>query len=379
MPSIKGADEVVLEDGYPAHAQTFLDMRDIGFEDYAAEAVVPGLSTDVSDLFLALYEGKADAQAHARRGRRPRGRQDGQVSSEMTLTTGGAVADRPRHPRIPAPSAPGGLRKESAWRRRDRRWGYVFIGPQVVGMAVFVLLPFVASMVLAFTSWNGLTELTWVGFENFTAQLQDELLLRSIVNTLLIALITVPIGLGLAVVIAVALEKLKTRTLYLILFFAPVVTSTVAVAMIWQQMFRVDGVLSQTIANVFGIAPPDWLGDPKLALLAVCIVSIWSALGLNVIIFLAGLQNISPSVIEAARIDGAGAVAPVPEHPHAAALADHLLLVDRGVHLVAADVRHGLHPHRRRRARQRDPHDRVPHLRPRLREVRVRARRARHP
>ena len=62
VPSIKGADEVVLEDGYPAHAQTFLDMRDIGFEDYAAEAVVPGLSTDVSDLFLKLYEGKSDAQ-----------------------------------------------------------------------------------------------------------------------------------------------------------------------------------------------------------------------------------------------------------------------------------------------------------------------------
>ena len=63
VPSIKGADEVVLEGNYPAHAQTFLDMRDIGFEDYAAEAVVHGLSTDVSDLFLALYEGKADAQA----------------------------------------------------------------------------------------------------------------------------------------------------------------------------------------------------------------------------------------------------------------------------------------------------------------------------
>ena len=62
VPSIKGADEVVLEDGYPAHAQTFLDMRDIGFEDYAAEAVVPGLSTEVSDLFLKLYEGKSDAQ-----------------------------------------------------------------------------------------------------------------------------------------------------------------------------------------------------------------------------------------------------------------------------------------------------------------------------
>ena len=206
------------------------------------------------------------------------------------------------------PALPGGLRKESAWRRRDRRWGYVFVGPQLLGMALFVVVPFIASLVLAFAHWDGLNDLSWVGFDNFKTELTDPLFGRSILNTLLIALITVPIGLGLAVVLAVALERLKTRTLYLILFFAPVVTSTVAVAMIWQQMLRVDGVLSETIAKVFGIAPPDWLGDPSLALLAVCIVSIWSSLGLNVIIFLAGLQNISPSVIEAARIDGAGPV-----------------------------------------------------------------------
>ncbi|GAA4064826.1 carbohydrate ABC transporter permease [Agromyces indicus] len=238
----------------------------------------------------------------------------------MAITTGGATGTPVAPPATATPPAgpsaagarearPGAPRprREAAWRRRDRRWGYVFVGPQLVGMAVFVLLPFVASLVLAFASWNGLTELEWVGFDNFAAQLQDELLLRSIVNTLLIAVVTVPVGLGIAVVIAVALERLRTRTLYLILFFAPVVTSTVAVAMIWQQLFRADGVLSTAIASVFDIAPPDWLNDPRLALLAVCIVSIWSSLGLNVIIFLAGLQNISPSVIEAARIDGAGA------------------------------------------------------------------------
>ncbi|MET4639813.1 multiple sugar transport system permease protein [Mycetocola sp. 2940] len=207
----------------------------------------------------------------------------------------------------PSVNTPGGLRKESAWRRKDRRWGYLFVGPQLIGMVVFVLLPFVGSLVLAFASWDGLSELTWVGFDNFVSQLQDPLLLRSIVNTLLIALITVPIGLGFSVIIAVALEKLKTRTLYLVLFFAPVVTSTVAVAMIWQQMLRADGVLSTAIATIFGVAPPDWLGDPSLALIAVCIVSIWASMGLNVIIFLAGLQNISASVIEAAKLDGAGA------------------------------------------------------------------------
>lgn len=205
----------------------------------------------------------------------------------------------------PAPVVPA-ARRPAAWRRRDRRWGWVFVGPQLLGMALFIIGPFVASLVLAFASWDGLTALEWVGWTNFTDQLGDELLLRSIVNTLLIALITVPVGLGLALLVAVALEKLRARTLYLVLFFAPVVTSTVAVAMIWQQLFRADGVLSGFLAGVLPIDPPNWLGDPRLALIAVCIVTIWSSMGLNTIIFLAGLQGISPSVIEAAQLDGAG-------------------------------------------------------------------------
>jgi multiple sugar transport system permease protein len=199
------------------------------------------------------------------------------------------------------------VRRPAAWRRRDRRWGWVFVGPQLVGMVLFILGPFVASLVLAFASWDGLTALKWVGLANFIDQLTDELLLKSIVNTLLIALITVPVGLALALLIAVALEKLRTRSLYLVLFFAPVVTSTVAVAMIWQQLFRADGVLSSFIGSTFGIDPPDWLGDPRLALISVCIVTIWSSVGLNSVIFLAGLQGISPSVVEAAQLDGAGA------------------------------------------------------------------------
>lgn len=195
------------------------------------------------------------------------------------------------------------------WRKRDVRWGYLFVGPQLIGMLLFVLFPFGASMMLAFADWNGLTELTWVGFDNFAAQLTDPLMLRSIVNTLLIAVITVPVGLLLAIVLAVALEKLKTRGIYLVMLFAPVVTSTVAVAMIWQQLFREDGMLSGFISRTFGIAPPNWLGDPRLALIAVCIVTIWASVGLNVVIFMAGLQNISESVIEAAKIDGAGPIA----------------------------------------------------------------------
>ena len=195
-----------------------------------------------------------------------------------------------------------------SWRQRDRLWGYVFVGPQLIGMLVFVLFPFGWSVVLSFASWNGLSDLSWVGFDNFKAELADPLMLKSIVNTLVIALVTVPIGLALALILAVALQQLRRRALYMVLFFAPVVTSTVAVAMIWQQMFRSDGILSATISKLFGIDAPNWLGSPHLALIAVCIVAIWGSLGLNIVIFMAGLQNIPPTVLEAARLDGAGPV-----------------------------------------------------------------------
>lgn len=205
-------------------------------------------------------------------------------------------------------AGPGDLRTEATWRRRDRRWGWVFIAPQLAGMLLFVVLPFGASLTLAFARWNGLTPLEWVGLANFREQLSDPLLGRAVLNTLLIALITVPVGLSVALLLAVALERLRTRSLYLVMFFAPVVTSSVAVAMIWQQMFRQDGLLGEVVGRALGITPPDWLNRPALALVAVCIVTIWSSVGLNVVIFLAGLQNISESVVEAARLDGAGSL-----------------------------------------------------------------------
>ena len=194
------------------------------------------------------------------------------------------------------------------WRQRDRWWGAFFLAPQGLGILAFVLLPFVFSFVLAFTDWNGFGLLNFIAFDNFKDQFTDPLLGRAIANTLIIAILTVPFGLMLSMIVAVLLNQVRSKTIYTILFFAPVVTSSVAVALIWQQLLRPDGWISTSIAKVFGIAPPDWLANPTLALLAVCLVTIWSSMGLNVVIFHAGLQNISPSVLEAARIDGAGQV-----------------------------------------------------------------------
>lgn len=195
-----------------------------------------------------------------------------------------------------------------AWRRRDRLWGYFFVGPQTLGMAAFVLAPFVIGMVLSFTNWDGVGAIHWIGLANFSTELHDPLFRKAIINTLLIALITVPAGLGIAVVLATALEHVRGRSVYLTLIFLPVVTSSVAVSLIWEQLLQPQGPISTAIHDVLGISPPDWLGNPHLILLAVCAVIVWSSLGLNVVIFLAGLKTIPENVIEAARVDGAGPV-----------------------------------------------------------------------
>jgi len=193
------------------------------------------------------------------------------------------------------------------WRRRDQRWGWFFLAPQTLGVAVFVVFPFLFSMALAFADWNGLKPLQWVGFANFVEQAGDPLLRKAVVNTLLIGVITVPLGLGVALGYAVLLQHVRARAVYLVCFFMPVVTSSIAVALIWQQLLKKDGIVSAFVAAVFRVSPPDWLQEPRLALIALCIIIIWSSMGLNIVIFMAGLESINPNVIEAAKVDGAGA------------------------------------------------------------------------
>lgn len=197
------------------------------------------------------------------------------------------------------------INPEPKWKRRDRWWAFAFLGPQGIGIALFTLIPFAFSLYLAFFEWNGLGAMKFVGFDNFINQIKDPLFARAVLNTLIIALVTVPVGLFLAILVAVLVNRVKHKAVYMVMYFAPVVTSSVAVALIWQQLLRGDGWISTVISSIFHVPPPQWLDNPKLALLAVCAITIWAALGLNVVIFQAGLQNISPTVLEAAEIDGA--------------------------------------------------------------------------
>ncbi|WP_271223561.1 carbohydrate ABC transporter permease [Streptosporangium carneum] len=195
-------------------------------------------------------------------------------------------------------------------RNRDGWWAAFFLAPQVVGLLAFLVFPLGFAVVLAFMKWDGLGEKSWVGFDNFAAQLSDPDFGTAVWNTVKLAFLTVPVGLALALLIALALNHVRGKTFYRIVYFLPVITSSVAVAVMWQIILASGdyGVLNRTVYDWFGIVLPDWLEDPSWVVVAIAVVTIWSSLGLNVVIFLAGLQTIPPSLMEAARIDGAGPI-----------------------------------------------------------------------
>ncbi|MFJ5118031.1 carbohydrate ABC transporter permease [Kitasatospora sp. NPDC088548] len=205
----------------------------------------------------------------------------------------------------PRPARPA---REPLWRRRDRRWAVLFLAPQLLALLVFLVGPLGYAVVLSFMEWDGIGDATWVGLDNFRTQLTDPYFGRAVWNTVKIGLITVPGGLVLALLLALALHGVRGRTAYRVIYFLPVVTSSVAVSVIWQMILGggTDGILNGTVRDLFGITPPDWLADPTWVVPAIAVVTIWSSLGLNVVIFLAGLATIPPSLTEAARIDGAG-------------------------------------------------------------------------
>ncbi|MET9339948.1 sugar ABC transporter permease [Nonomuraea sp. NPDC003804] len=195
-------------------------------------------------------------------------------------------------------------------RNRDGWWAALFLGPQLVALALFLVFPLGFAVVLAFMRWDGLGEKDWVGLDNFAAQLSDPEFGLAVWNTIKLALLTVPFGLALALLIAIALNSVKGSGFYRVLYFMPVVTSSVAVALMWQIILAGDeyGVLNTSLQRWFGITAPDWLRDPGWVIVAIAVVTIWSSLGLNVVIFLAGLQTIPPQIVEAARMDGAGSL-----------------------------------------------------------------------
>lgn len=176
----------------------------------------------------------------------------------------------------------------------------------MVIFGVFTLLPVAIALYLSLTNYDVFTRLDWVGGANYQDVFDDEFFWRALINTTTYTAWTIPlsmaIGLGLALLLN---QKLRGLGIYRTIYYVPVVTSMVAVAMIWIQLFDpLYGVISNSL-DAIGIRGIDWLGDPNLAMPSVIVVSVWKVIGWNMLIYLAGLQGIPEYLKEAAAIDGA--------------------------------------------------------------------------
>jgi multiple sugar transport system permease protein len=185
--------------------------------------------------------------------------------------------------------------------------GYTFIAPWLVGFFGFTLLPMAASLYFAFTDYDVLTPPRWVGLANFRRMFfEDPRYLQAVGVTFFYVILAVPLRLAFALAVAMLLNTHRRGvSLYRAAYYAPsVVAGSVAVAVMWRQVFGTDGVVNAVLA-VLGIPPLRWLGDPDVAIWTLITLAVWQ-FGSPMLIFLAGLRQIPAELYEAAAIDGAG-------------------------------------------------------------------------
>ena len=200
-------------------------------------------------------------------------------------------------------------RKASKRERKDWTAAYIFIAPVTIGLIIFYVFPFIQNFWFSFNDVNKFNMATFIGLENYKQLFQEPDLLLALRNTLIYAVITVPIGLALSLLIASLLNsKIKGTSFYRTIYFLPSVTMSVAVALVWKLIFHSEYGIFNEIVKMLGGSPQSWLTKPATALGCVMIVAIWGSVGYNMIILLAGMQGISKSYYEAAAIDGAGPV-----------------------------------------------------------------------
>ncbi|WP_405628222.1 carbohydrate ABC transporter permease [Streptomyces sp. NBC_01174] len=227
----------------------------------------------------------------------------------MGATT--VVKARPARPPFPpetsAPLRTG--RVPTGPGRRRRRAGMLMVAPALLHASLWIGLPVVVSVALAFTKYDVLTAPEFVGLDNFRDMLDDAVFRKSIVNTLLYTFFTVPFGMALGLLVALALHTgLKARGIFRTAVFLPQVTATVAIALVWLWIYNPGNGLLNTMLAFLGVDGPAWLSSTTWALPSVILVGIWQGIGMKMLIYLAALQSLPRELYEAASVDGASRV-----------------------------------------------------------------------
>lgn len=191
-------------------------------------------------------------------------------------------------------------------RKGEHIWLWVLLAPTLIGLLVGTLGPVLAAIGISFANWDVITPPSFAGIANYQRLLKDPTFTKALVNTLYYVGIMVPVSTVLSLALALLMnQKLRAITWYRTAYFLPVVSSTVAVALVWSWIYSKDFGLLNFVLRSVGIEPIGWLSSTKWAMPAVIIMGVWGTLGEGMIIFLAGLQSISQSYYEAAEVDGA--------------------------------------------------------------------------
>ncbi len=197
-------------------------------------------------------------------------------------------------------------RKTAAW------W---FVAPALTVIGVFFVLPVLAALIVSFTDFDiyalaDLRNLRFIGLRNYVRLLETPLFWHALGNTLYFVVVGVPLSIGASLGAALLLNSplVRAQSFFRTALFTPVVTTLVAVAVIWRYLLSTRYGLINYALGRLGIAPVDWLGDPHWAMPAIILFAVWKSFGYNMVILLAGLQNIPQELYEAARIDGASRV-----------------------------------------------------------------------
>lgn len=199
------------------------------------------------------------------------------------------------------------MRKKS--QKKEYGWGYLMISPLVLGLGIFYFYPVFRVFFDSFHEVGAFNKMKWIGLANYTKMFQDPVMWQALGNTVKYVIIIVPSTIILALILATFLNMgIKGRSFFRVIYFIPSITMGAAVAMIWRWMYNGDYGIINFILNKLGMESVQFLSNPSTALVSISIVSIWSTVGYNMIILLAGIQGISKSYYEAAAIDGADGV-----------------------------------------------------------------------
>jgi multiple sugar transport system permease protein len=199
------------------------------------------------------------------------------------------------------------LKKNKTWNEiKKNKVAYFFLLPKLIFFTVFMLVPIIWAFILSFQEY-GVFETKWVGLKNYVQVFESDIFRAALWNTFLYTLVTVPAFLITALIIATLIYPLGklSQTFFRSAFYLPTVTSMVIIAMVWRWMYNYRFGLFNYIMSWFGMEPVDWLGQSATALPSLMIMSILIPPGAGIIIYLAAMNNISPTLYEAAKIDGA--------------------------------------------------------------------------